>query len=237
MIRIIYIRHRRHFLQEQRSLHLINIKQMKMKNFNRQISAIAIVIAAILFSAMPQGLLAQTNYKLIPGKDATIKVLGSSNIHDWTMASSAMESRGEFKFDDGSFRSLSEFSFSIDAKSLKSEHESMDNRTYKTIKADQYPTISYKLNSAVITLLQKNKYMIKATGDLTIAGTTQTVVLNVTAVVNPDNTITCTGSQKIKLTDYKIQPPSFMLGAMKVTNDLTIQFNLLYKNNQLITKN
>jgi len=126
-----------------------------MKNFNRQISAVTIIIAAILFSAMPQGLKAQTNYKLIPGKDATIKVLGSSNIHDWTMTSSSMESRGDFKFDDGSFRSLVSFSFSIDAKSLKSEHESMDNRTYKTIKADQFPKITYKLNSAVITLLQK----------------------------------------------------------------------------------
>ncbi len=208
-----------------------------MKNIKKQISAVTIIIAAILFSAMPQGLMAQTNYKLTPGKDATIKVLGSSNIHDWTMTSSTIESRGEFKFDDGSLRSLVSFSLSVDAKTLKSEHESMDNRTYKTIKADQFPKITYKLNSAVVTSIQKNKYLIKATGDLTIAGTTQTVVLNVTAVVNPDNTITCTGSQKIKLTDYKIDPPSFMLGAMKVTNDLTIQFNLLYKNNQLITKN
>jgi polyisoprenoid-binding protein YceI len=208
-----------------------------MKNFNKQISAVTIIIAAILFSAIPQGLKAQTSYKVIPGKDATIKVLGSSNVHDWTMTSSTIESRGEFKFDEGSLRSLVSFSLSVDAKSLKSEHESMDSRTYKTIKADQFPKITYKLNSAVITLLQKNKYLVKATGELAIAGATQTIVLNVTAVVNPDNTITCTGSQKIKLTDYKIEPPSFMLGAMKVTNDLTIQFNLLYKNNQLITKN
>jgi len=207
-----------------------------MKNFNKQISAITIIIAAIFFSALPQGLKAQSNYKVVPGKDATIKVLGSSNVHDWTMTSATMESHGEFKFDDGTLHSLTSFSLSVDAKSLKSEHESMDNRTYKTIKADQFPKITYKLNSAVITLLQKNKYQIKATGDLTIAGTTQTIVLNVTAVVNADNTITCTGSQKIKLTDYKIQPPSFMLGAMKVADDLTIQYNLQYKNNQLITK-
>ncbi len=111
----------------------------------------------------------------------------------------------------------------------------MDNRTYKTLNADKYPKITFKLNSAVVTTLQKNKYLIKATGDLVIAGTSQTIVLDVTAVVNADKTISCTGSEKLKLTDYKIEPPSFMLGAMKVKNDLTIQFNLIYKNNQLLT--
>jgi len=207
-----------------------------MENFNKQISAITIMLAVVFFTAVPRGLKAQANYKTIPGKDAAIKVLGSSNVHDWTMTSATTESHGDFKFDDGTLRSLASFGLSVDAKSLKSEHESMDNRTYKTIKADQFPKITYKLNSAVVTLLQKNKYLIKATGDLTIAGTTQTIVLNVTAVVNADNTITCTGSQKIKLTDYRIQPPSFMLGAMKVADDLTIQYNLQYKSNQLITK-
>ncbi len=207
-----------------------------MKNFKKKLSAITIIIAAILLGLLPQTLMAQAKYKLAPGPNTIIKVLGSSNIHDWTETLSAIESQGDFKFDAENLRAVTSFTFSADAKGLKSEHESMNSRTYKTIKADQFPKITFKLNSAIVTAEQKNKYLIKATGDLTIAGATQTVVLNVTAVVNPDNSITCTGAQKIKLTDYKIDPPSFMLGAMKVTNDLTIQFNLQYKNNQLLTK-
>jgi len=207
-----------------------------MKKLNRQTLIMYITIAAIIFLTIPQCLLAQANYKLLPGKDATVKILGSSNIHDWTMTANRLESQGEFKFEGDQLRSLSAFSFTVTAKSLKSEHESMDNRTYKSIKADQFPKIVYKLNSAVITPVQKGKYNIKATGELTISGATQVVVLNVNAVVNADNTISCSGSQKIKLTDYKIEPPSFMLGAMKVYNDLTIQFNLQYKNNQLLTE-
>jgi len=209
-----------------------------MKNFNRQISAI-IIMTAIFLGVAPQNLKAQTTYKLTTGKDVTIKVLGSSNIHDWVMTSSAtMESQGEFKFDDkNQLQSLHSFSFSLTAKSLKSEHESMDNRTYNTIKADKYPNITYKLTSAAVTQAQKNKYLVKTTGDLTIAGVTQSIAMTVTVIVNTDNTLSCTGSEKLKLTDYKIDPPSFMLGAMKVTNDLTIQFSLIYnKNNQLITK-
>ncbi len=105
----------------------------------------------------------------------------------------------------------------------------MDDRTYKTIKADQFPKIVFKLTSAVISPIQKGKFLIKAKGDLTIAGATQPISMDVNAVVNADNTITCSGSQKLQLKEYKIDPPSFMLGAMKVANDLTIQFNIIYK--------
>lgn len=208
-----------------------------MKNLIKPISAITVIMAAIIILAIPQRLIAQAIYKLSPGNDVNIKVLGSSNVHDWTETATGLESQGDFKFDDGQLRSLHSFSFSVDAKSLKSDHESMDSRTYKAMKADQYPRITFKLNSASITTQQKNKYLIKATGDLTIAGAVQTITLDVNAVVNSDNSITCTGSKKIKLTDYKIDPPSFMLGAMKVTNDLTIQYTLTYKkSSQLLTK-
>jgi polyisoprenoid-binding protein YceI len=202
---------------------------MKMENLNKKNIAINLMIAVFVLLALPQGLKAQANYKLLPGKDVSVKVLGSSNVHDWTETATSIESQGDFKFEGDVLRSLNAFKLMVDVKSLKSEHESMDSRTYKSIKADKFPTVVYKLNSAVVTVVQKNNYIIKATGDLTIAGYTQTIVLNVNAVANADNTITCTGSQKIQLTDYKIDPPSFMLGAMKVKNELTIQFNLVYK--------
>jgi polyisoprenoid-binding protein YceI len=105
----------------------------------------------------------------------------------------------------------------------------MDNRTYKTIKADQYPSITYKLTSATVSAISPKSYLVKAKGELTIAGVTQPINVSVNATLNADNTITCTGTENIKLTDYGIKPPSFMLGAMKVYNDLAIQFTLIYK--------
>jgi len=66
---------------------------MKMKNLNTRISATIMVLAAIILLILPSGLSAQANYKLLPGADVNIKVLGSSNVHDWTMVSSIMESQ------------------------------------------------------------------------------------------------------------------------------------------------
>ena len=187
-----------------------------------------LLITAIICLAATQ-VVAQSPYKLATGADATIKVTGSSNVHDWVMASSIMESKGEFTINDDKLTALHAFSFQVAVKTLKSEHKTMDNRMYKTVNESKYPTISYKLTSANITPLSKTKFLIASKGELTIAGTTQTINIEVTAIVNPDNTITCTGSKQIQLTDYGIKPPSFMLGTMKVYNNMNIQFNLIYK--------
>jgi len=139
-----------------------------------------LILTAICIMGFTSSLSAQTSYKLATGPEVFIKVLGSSNVHDWVMTTATMESQGNFKLGEGNqLRELTGFSFSLNAKTLKSEHESMDTRTYKTIKADQYPKITYKLISAVITTVQKNKYLVKTSGDLTIAGTTKPVTLDV----------------------------------------------------------
>ncbi|MGF1925980.1 MAG: YceI family protein, partial [Bacteroidia bacterium] len=164
-----------------------------------------------------------------PNKNAKVTVVGKSNVHDWEMNSAGIESQGTFKFNGkNELVGLSAFNFSVAAKSLKSGKSSMDERTYKSIKASEFPKISYRLTSAEVTLIQANKYSIQTTGALTIAGKTQTISMKVMAVVNSDQSITCQGSEKLLLTDYGISPPSFMLGAMKVGNDLIIKFDLNY---------
>jgi polyisoprenoid-binding protein YceI len=189
----------------------------------------SIKIAVLVFILSPMGIMAQSVYKIAPANDVFVKVLGTSNIHDWTMTSTGIESQGVFKFNaKDELVGLSSFGFTVQSKSLKSGKSSMDSRTYKSILADEFPKIVFQLKTAAINQVSANKFQIQATGNLNIAGATQAITLNVTAIVNPDHSITCTGTEKLKLTDYKIDPPSFMLGAMKVGNDLTIKFDLNY---------
>ncbi|RZL47777.1 MAG: YceI family protein [Pedobacter sp.] len=186
-------------------------------------------ISAIIFMLSPKVIMAQNTYKIASEKSNVVKVLGSSNVHDWTMVAKDVEGTGVFKFNNSNdLVDLLSLKFTVVAKSLKSEKTSMDERTYKSLKADQFPKISYNLNVATVTTLQPNKYAIQATGTLTIAGKTQNISMKVMATVNADRTISIHGSEKLKLTDYGIEPPSFMLGAMKVGNDLVIQFDLNY---------
>ena len=186
-------------------------------------------IASVLFLLSPQVIMAQSIYKITSNKNSEITINGKSNVHDWVMNSKGIESQGVFKFNaKEELIGLSAFNFTVLAKTLKSGKSSMDERTYKSIKANEFPKISYKLTYAEVTMVQANKYSIQTTGLLTIAGKSQTISMKVMALVNADNSISCHGTQKLMLTDYGIEPPSFMLGAMKVGNDLVIKFDLNY---------
>ena len=205
-------------------------KMLHFTLFNPSLKYLAILVFVALVSG--QQLQAQSNYKLSGSKENLIKVSGKSNVHDWTMNAENPAAEADFGSlnADNVPKSLTALSFSVNAKSLKSEHSSMDTRTYKVIKADDFPKISFKLSSAVISPVSKGKFTVKAAGTLTIAGVTKTISMQVNGTVNADQSITCTGVQKLKLTDYNIQPPSFMLGAMKVGDELSIAFNLNFKN-------
>ncbi len=197
--------------------------------FNFQYIWNSFKIATLLFLLSPQVIMAQSVYKVASNKNAKITVNGLSNVHDWVMTSTDIESQGTFKFNTkDELTGLSAFSFSVAAKSLKSGKSSMDTRTYKSLKADEFPKINYRLTFAEVTMVQANKYSIQTTGILTIAGKTQTISMKVMALVNADKTISCHGTEKLMLTDYGIEPPSFMLGAMKVGNNLVIKFDLNY---------
>jgi polyisoprenoid-binding protein YceI len=71
--------------------------------------------------------------------------------------------------------------------------------------------------------------IINAVGDLTIGGVTNQVSLQAAYVLNADESITCTGTKSIKMSDYEIKAPSFMLGSLKTGNEVIIDILLKLK--------
>lgn len=158
---------------------------------------------------------------------ADIKVLGTSNLHDWTMEAKNINCSATFNFPAGNIilpQSLTELNLSVPVQDLKSGKSSMDSRAYTALKAKQFNNIIFSLTVATIVPGQKNQFLVKTTGNLTIAGVTKPITVEVTCISNPDGTLTCTGSERLKMTDYQIKPPVYMLGALKTGDNLTINF-------------
>ena len=104
----------------------------------------------------------------------------------------------------------------------------MDNNTYKALNADKSPNISYVLGSATVTPVDASTYTIKTTGKLTIAGNTRETDVIATGKINPDKSITVTGSKRFKMTEYGVKPPTAMFGTIKTGDDVTISYNLKF---------
>ncbi len=184
---------------------------------------------AIIFLAFAGSLRAQDVYR---AADPDIKVLGTSNLHNWSMEAKDITGSAKFGFPaagGGQPQSLTALDLSIPVHNLKSGESSMDSRAYTAMKADKFGAITFTSASAVIVPGQKNQFQVKSTGSMTIAGMTQPVVLYGCCQVNADGSIGCSGSAQLKMTDYQIKPPSFMLGALKTGDALTINFSLTLK--------
>ncbi|HEY1114665.1 MAG TPA: YceI family protein [Chitinophagaceae bacterium] len=177
--------------------------------------------ALLVFLHLPFSLWSQTRYRASSG---AITVAGTSTLHDWKETSSKGSVNAVFTMSGNKISDLALLVFTVPVTSLKSEHKTMDNNTYKALKANKHPEIAYTLSSATVTPVNATTFTIKTKGKLTIAGTTRETDVDATAKVNADNSITVTGSKKLKMTDYGVTPPKVMM--IKTGNDLTISYNL-----------
>jgi polyisoprenoid-binding protein YceI len=199
-----------------------------MKNNIKQI-LILTTVCIIGFSSL---LKAQTTYKINESKDMDMKLSGTSTLHKWSMDAKTFSGDADFNFksgNSGELTAVKSLTFSLVVANLKGSESGLNKNAYKALKANEYKDIDYKLISATITPEKDNKYLIKAHGNLTIAGVTKEITMDVELAVNADKTITCTGSEKLNMTDYAVKPPTFMLGAMKTGDAITLDFTLVYK--------
>jgi len=176
--------------------------------------------------------LSQSTFKIKETKDVNMKLLGTSTLHNWEMEATSVEGEAQFVFKPGSeseLTSVTSLSVALEVKNLKSDSKGLDKNAYKALKSNEFKDIHYKLISATVTPEKKNEYLLKTTGQLTIAGVTKEIEMDVHCVVNTNGSITCTGSSKLNMTDYNVEPPSFMFGAMKTGDTITLEFNVVYK--------
>ena len=183
-------------------------------------SAITLALSCIFLTAAT----AQVKYR---SEDLTVKVKGTSSLHDWEIKSSKGKVEAVLVLGPNyKITGVSGLRFTVESESLKSGHNMMDNNTYKALKTNTHENISFVLSSSNITQIDANTYLLKCVGNMTIAGTTRETDLVAQCKLNPDGTFTCSGSKKIKMTDFNIKPPTAIMGTVKTGNDISIDYNL-----------
>jgi len=206
-----------------------NFKNNRMKNSNRQI----ILVMAFFIGGFAQTLSAQSTYSISNSKASDMKLSGTSSMHAWDMNASTFTSEAIFDFkngDDQQLTGINSLNFSLPVSNLKSDKNALDKNAWKALKTNQHKNIDYHLISAKVSPAKDKQVLLKTSGNLTIAGVTREVQMDVYCIVNKDATITCSGSEKLNMTDYNVKPPSFMFGAMTTGDAVTLDFNVVYKN-------
>jgi len=99
------------------------------------------------------------------------------------------------------------------------------------MKSEQYPKIVFHVRDLELKEAPKSKdapYLFESKGDLMVAGSTNKVSFPVNVLPMPDKRIKISGSTKLKMTDYKIEPPSPKipgLSMIKTADEVSLSFD------------
>jgi hypothetical protein len=204
---------------------IIHSKMTNMKRSPSYRLAASIGFVLLLFTT---ALNAQTKYTSNGGVKLVVE--GTSNIHDWDMTSKQGYCSAEFLFGPGGhLAGLSALQFTVPAESLKSDKKALDRNTYKALNTEKHNSISFASNNAVVRPNGGSGFVLTTRGNLTISGVSRVVDLTAHGVMNADRSITYSGVYKLKMTDYKVTPPSLMFGAIKTGDAVTVKFDLVLK--------
>ena len=152
-----------------------------------------------------------------------LTVEGTSSLHDWEEV--AEKQKGSIVIDNsGSEPSISALSVEVDAESLKSGKSAMDKNTYTALKTNSHKTISFKLTKVKsISKVSDGKFKVSTTGDLSIAGVTNSTDLDFTMELS-GSTVKLNGAKSFKMSNFKIDPPTAVFGTIKTGDEITIKF-------------
>ncbi|WP_423128367.1 YceI family protein [Gaoshiqia sp. Z1-71] len=163
--------------------------------------------------------MAQTQYKLNL-KSSSMLVKGTSTIHDWEMK--VEDFNGGFTLAENQvLSSLNSGNLVISVKSIKSDQNLMNKKTYEALKEEEHPQIKVKI-------IQVDHSQNKAQLELTIAGKTQKLNEDFQLVKHENGTLQIKGILEIKMSDYGIKPPVALMGTIKTNDEVKIAYDLNY---------
>jgi hypothetical protein len=168
-------------------------------------------------------------------EDTKMTISGTSTIHDWTsdvtevsgsmLLEGKMLDRGTLKKGDR----VEKVDIIVPVKSIVSPRgATMDKKTYEALKSEQHPNIHFALSDNKINNVAGDTFTVTAKGDLTIAGITNSITMDVEGRNNGNGTFWFKGSKELNMKDYGMDPPTAMFGQIVTGEKVTIDFEVTF---------
>lgn len=163
-------------------------------------------------------------------KRYSVTIHGTMSIHNW------VETIGEVTGDmvagrhAGGGTDITSIRIIMSVRSISSDMgTTMNNKTYKALKADANPQITFLLDAPVTVLpFSQGGKPIPLAGHLTLAGMTRPVALLVDYFEVTADSMRFEGKQNINMIDFGVKPPSALFGTLRAGPDITIYFKTVF---------
>lgn len=187
-----------------------------------------VLMVVSLFLAI--GAFAEAKADKYSDKTVSMKIDGTSTLHDWTTPVGKVKANGDLTVANGELQAVNAMWVQADVLSIKSEKgEDMDEKIYEALKSEEHPKITYNMTSMKSIKKVGAEYVVETVGDMTIAGATKKIDMTVKGTVQPNGDVVFTGSVKMMMTHYGMDRPTAMLGMIKCGDAITVSFTLTMK--------
>lgn len=163
--------------------------------------------------------------------ESKLQLFGDSTLHKFSSNATQIHVDGKIERDSsvpagGLNLKVGSFSFSIPVDGLKSGDKKLDQHLYEALKVKNFADIQGVIKTFEVKGRNADaSHSVSALFDLTVAGFTKTVPVDGTLTLEGDR-IRVKGEKQLLMTDFKVDPPSLMLGVIKTANEITIRFDL-----------
>lgn len=193
-----------------------------MKNVIKN-KVVILIVSLLIAQVLP----AQEKYKLVQDK-STLKVKGTSTVHDWEMVAEKVNSELLVAFNGQNNFEFKDVSVACQAEKILSDNSIMDSKTHKALKASKHPTISFKMRSLSNFKINDSSFSGELTGYVKIAGVTKQLKFKFSGNIISKDKIQVNGVVPLKMSDFNIEPPTAMLGALKTGNEVEVEYTFYF---------
>ncbi len=163
--------------------------------------------------------------------DSRLYLEGSSNVNQFVCDCEQVFPSLTFNMEGGSPQNKASFldtRLQLITKNLDCGNRGMNRDLYKTLKADEFPQIVFALRSVnpLPDFTNPGEQRVTTEASLTIAGQSRPVDLEVKARPLGDQSFHFVSQKTIKMSDFGIEPPTALMGLIKVDDEITIHFDL-----------
>ncbi len=187
--------------------------------------AIITLISTLLFTLPISNYTA--SYSIEVGQ-SKLTVSGTSSLHPWEIELQEMNCNADIDVNENQvvFNGLI---FEAEAESLKSEHgRMMDNKTYNALKSDDYPMIVFTLKETKTITLTNGRFEDVLKGELYMAGFRKIIDLKISGSIE-NGLLSLNGEKSLMMTDFKMDPPTALMGTIKTGNEVVIHYAIKLK--------
>ncbi len=189
--------------------------------------------------------------RLVSGAASRLVLQGSSNVAPWRCSGETLDGRMEVaaplarinslidRIEDGNVAVLTPqtasfpqpaFQLTVPVNTLRCGNRQMERDMYEALRSDAYPTIEFRflaLAGGINHDIDRGSYHATIQGVLSLAGTRRNVSVDVEAQRIARDRFRLRARLPLRMTDFRITPPTALFGVVKAKDELVVHFDLV----------